>query len=338
MSSTIWISGHLCVLADRVFERSDIVGIGAYPLQGTDLGAGLVTFINSVGSGNKCPYCARLGPTWERGVGTIQAGNPPTLVRTEILQNSSGNLSPINWPTTEFKDLILDAPTEAFPNIIPKVTVYTSSSVWTRDAKCICARIRGVGNGGAGGGTGATGADEAADAGGGAGGEYAEGWFSFSQLGASLTITIPAAANGGTGNGPNGGSVTVGSLISFSGGGGGESCAANSGTITRDGGRALGAGVGGFLRIPGHEGGRGRVVRGSSEPGSPNPLSLQLFGGRGGGTVLGGSCHIGVSGPGATGLNYGGGGSGAAGTHSAPAHSGGDGARGIVIFEEWLHA
>ena len=79
------------VLADRVQETTTTSGTGSVTLAGAV--AGFQTFA-VVGNGNTCYYAIVNGSAWEVGVGTYSTAGP-TLARTTILSNSSGNTSPI---------------------------------------------------------------------------------------------------------------------------------------------------------------------------------------------------------------------------------------------------
>ncbi|HJQ86068.1 MAG TPA: hypothetical protein VJ820_01200 [Propionibacteriaceae bacterium] len=100
------MNGHVCVLADGVKETTQTTGTGTYELDGAL--AGSVSFVTGVGGGNKTLYRAQSGTSWEIGVGTVAAGSPPTLARTEILKSSNSD-NAVNW-TAGAKDIFVTAP------------------------------------------------------------------------------------------------------------------------------------------------------------------------------------------------------------------------------------
>jgi hypothetical protein len=113
---TVTIAGHVCVLADRVKETTQTTGTGSYELDGA--GTGLVSFVNGVGNGNKCPYAAVLGSSWEIGIGTVASGAPPTIARTDVLKSSNSDAA-VNW-TAGVKDIWLSAPADFLGQLTAK--------------------------------------------------------------------------------------------------------------------------------------------------------------------------------------------------------------------------
>ena len=79
------------VLADRVQETTTTSGTGSVTLAGAV--SGFQTFA-VIGNGNTCYYTIVNGSAWEVGIGTYSTTGP-TLARTTVLSNSSGNTSPI---------------------------------------------------------------------------------------------------------------------------------------------------------------------------------------------------------------------------------------------------
>jgi len=79
------------VLADRVQETTTTSGTGSVTLAGAV--SGFQTFA-VIGNGNTCYYTIVNGSAWEVGIGTYSTSGP-TLARTTVLSNSSGNTSPI---------------------------------------------------------------------------------------------------------------------------------------------------------------------------------------------------------------------------------------------------
>lgn len=174
-------------------------------------------------------------------------------------------------------------------------------------------RARVWGGGGGGGGVGAGGGGAA----GGAGGGYSEGWFAVTP-GQVLAVTV--GAGGGFGNGvPNagspGGTSSLGSLISATGGAGGAP-ASGGGIAPVTGG--AGAGTGGVLNIAG----------------SPANSGLSLGTGTlgsGGGGAYSTSLVGGVSNGAGNSAGFPGGGGGGAG--GGVAENGAAGAAGLVLID-----
>jgi hypothetical protein len=84
------------VLADRVQETTATTGTGSITLGGAV--SGYQSFA-VVGNGNTCYYTIVNGSAWEVGIGTYSTTGP-TLARTTVLSNSSGNTSPLTLSGT----------------------------------------------------------------------------------------------------------------------------------------------------------------------------------------------------------------------------------------------
>lgn len=207
--------------------------------------------------------------------------------------------------------------------------VFTSSGTYTPTTNMSYCDIEVVGGGGGGGGS-LTGSFQNA-AGGGAGAGYARGLFSSTTIGASQSVTIGAGGtagpNTGASPGGTGGSTSVGSLISATGGAGGAG--ANVGGIFAGSG-APGIGTGGDFRTEGAPGYSGDIFVGglavSGEGGS------SFFGGGGVGAAAGATTSI----VGNNGNSAGGGASGAACNDGGSSQVGGTGASGIVVITEYI--
>lgn len=219
----------------------------------------------------------------------------------------------------------------AFTSI--NVQVFTSSGTYTPTAGMKYCIVKGLGGGGAGGGAPAiTPPSQAASAGGGGGaGEYGEGFFSAAAIGASQTVTIGAGGSGVSGGTGNAGDTTsFGSLMTWNGGGGGQTAIAvgfATGALAGLGGTG---GTGGYIHGPGDDGtiGIAQVVNWSGV----------YQGGLGGDTLYGsGGAETIVSSPGNNGTGYGAGGGGTANlTSPASAQIGGNGAGGLIIITEYI--
>jgi hypothetical protein len=207
-----------------------------------------------------------------------------------------------------------------------KNQVFTSTGTYTPTSGMVYCQITVLGGGGAGGGAATTGVGTQSGGGGGGAGEYAVGIFTAATIGASQAVTIAAAAAGVSGTtGNNGGTCSVGSLITAAGGSGGTTVAAGANGETAGGLGGTG-GSGGDYRTPGSPGGTTAFLSGSFN-----------FSGLGANSQLGaGGLNIfAVSVNGNPGLGYGSGGSGAFGGNSV-AKTGGNGAPGIVIIQEYI--
>jgi hypothetical protein len=85
------------VINDRVRETSTTSGTGTLNLAG--IVTGFQTFVAGIGDGNETYYAIFEEGTnlFEIGRGTVTDATPDTLSRTEVLSNSSGNTSKINF-------------------------------------------------------------------------------------------------------------------------------------------------------------------------------------------------------------------------------------------------
>ena len=85
------------VINDRVRETSTTAGTGTLNLAG--IVTGFQTFVAGIGDGNETYYAIFEEGTnlFEIGRGTVTDATPDTLSRTEVLSNSSGNTSKINF-------------------------------------------------------------------------------------------------------------------------------------------------------------------------------------------------------------------------------------------------
>lgn len=225
--------------------------------------------------------------------------------------------------------------------------VFTNSGTYTPTAGMTYCIIEAIGAGGGGGAAEGGAAGQVAAGGGGAQAGYARALFTAAQIGASQTITINAGGAGGTGAGgpgSNGGTTTVGSLITCNGGQGGagmaltpqsDSAVASGGGAT--GGTATVSGATSSFVAKGNPGSIGLCPGGSTASVSPGIGGGGLLGGGGPASVI---YNVGnVSQPGTAGSGYGSGGSGGAtsGDITPVANAvGGAGASGIVIVTEYI--
>lgn len=209
--------------------------------------------------------------------------------------------------------------------VVLNVQTFTTSGTYTPTASMAYCLVQMVGGGGGGGGASIDGGDTAPSGSGGGGGLYASQVFDAATIGASQTVTIGAAGTGGVGqaDGTAGGTTSLGSLLTVSGGVQGQ-----------------------YMRASGpvQEGGDG----GQAHTGTPNYLSFgggggyainvggAVVSGYGGSTLLspGGKARA-IAANGVSGGGYGGGGSGGVAVTSVPA-TGGDGDTGVIIITEYI--
>lgn len=207
------------------------------------------------------------------------------------------------------------------------VQVFTANGTYTPTAGMVTAVIEAQGGGGAGGGLATPSAGNVSLGAPGTSGSYAKGRFTAASIGASQTVTVGAAGAGASNAaGGNGGTSSVGSLITAPGG------------------------VGGGLlnnQVPGGSNGNG------SAAGTPTGANIvQAIGtcpslstsisassaqsGAGGASLFGGGgIPPVINGGGVTALNYGAGGSGVVAGSGGANAAGGGGKAGIVIIWEY---
>jgi hypothetical protein len=210
---------------------------------------------------------------------------------------------------------------------------YTTSTTWNKPAGLRYVRVRLVAGGGGGGGVDGDLANAQA-AGGGGGGGYAEKVILAADLGSSESVTVGTGGAGGADTGTDGSAGTsssFGAHCSATGGAGGEHISVTGGGF----GGPAGSGSGGDLNVTSDDGHPGAA----GEDDTDN--EYKATGGNGGGTPLGGggagpAVNNGESGPGTNGNDYGGGGGGAASANNATGQSGGTGADGVVLVEEYF--
>lgn len=340
---TVVIAGLDCELYDGVRETTQTTGTGTYQLDGAAVVSGHTyrTFV-SVAVGQRVPYVVWFGAAFERGLGIVTAGAPPTITRGLILESSNSD-NAVSWGAG-VKDIWLDAPSELLGQIVApvfiastKVTLRSTTGSFVKDAKSLEMDVHCVGGGGGGGGAQISGAGAAAEGSGGGSGGYSFVRLTSSGVASSVTVTIGPAGAGGAGalSGGDGGNTTFGAHCRADGGFGGIVGLATSGNTAEAGGAGgqTGSAIGNIIMAGGY-GGSSRVIAsqigtsqwiGANHGGdAPGP-----FGGRGGAGAS--------TGAGRTGRNYGSGGQGAHSVASAAA-TGGDGAGGVCVIIERLSA
>lgn len=252
------------------------------------------------------------------GAATLAANNVLLGNGTSALQvvapGTSGNVLTSNGTTWT-------SAAPANPNALRRITTFTASGTWTKNADTASVLVVVVGAGG-GSGSCSPGAGTCT-AGGGAGGGTAIKRIAAASLGATETVTVGAGGTAGSagGNGGTGGTSSFGAHCSATGGAG---SLGNSTANTTTFGGAGGSGSGGDINLVGSDGSTGQI----------NSTAAQSTSGDGGASQFGGSAGpVKPSTAGVAGKNYGGGASGSASTSSNIA--GGAGAGGLVIVYEY---
>jgi len=206
----------------------------------------------------------------------------------------------------------------------PSITYKTSSGTWTKPDGLTTLKVTVIGAGG--GGSGSQTADGGFGGNGGAGGGATIKTYSTSELNATEAYVIDTGGSGGAAatTGSNAGSTTFKSLTATGGHGG--LYGAEMGVSATPG-----AGYGGDLNLRGMTGGFGLSNVASD-------VAHDSQGGFGGGpALLGGSTtSVQQDVAGSNGTHYGMGGGGGGAKQDASGTAGGDGAGGLIIFEEFF--
>ena len=301
----------MTVYADRVQETFTTTGTGTISLGGAV--TGYQAFSAALTNGQTCYYAATDGTNWEVGLGTFASAGD-TLARTTVLASSNAG-SAVNW-SAGTKNIWLDFPAAAAAASIKSVVIQRifSSGTYTPTANMVTTFAQ-VGGGGGGGGGGGSGGSGAGGSGGGAG-ESFEGFLTAAQIGASQTVTLGAAGTGGatTANGVNGGTTTVGALVSCAGGIKGLAGSTGAGSISGGLGGTSGLSTNGY--IAGQPGGTGvNMSGGGTGNGGNSPFGV------------GGQAHTAANGNGSAAI-----GNGAGGGAGSGSGSGNSGSTGYAIF------
>lgn len=289
------------------FPTADAVGFAAGGADVARITAGQLSVSSTSSSGSSL----RLYEDTDNGTNYVDIVAPAAITsdRTLTLPDLTGTVSLATYTTQ----------------------VFTSSGTYTKPAGVSAIKVTVVGGGGGGGSAAANapGFNSAATGGGGAGTSIK--LIAASSVGSTETITIGALGSGGTsgGNGTAGGTSSFGSHCSATGGGAGLGCPtiSNAGQNTEGGATSTGGvGSGGTINLTGGSGGFGFSFA------SPN----RGVGGSGGSSFLcGGPEGQQSTAISAAATQYGAGGSGGASLGNSPAVSGGNGAAGIIIVEEF---
>ncbi len=292
----------------------------------------------------------KLGSTWYSATTPATANSSMVMVN-----NSTGDLQSLAPSATNGQVLTHTAAGPAWGGGaagLKNIQAFTANGNYTPTAGTTNIKIKVIGGGGGGGGANSAGGNTAGAGGGGAGGEcdaFVAG------IGAGpYVVTIGAAGAAGTnapGNGGNGGTskIVIGATTYQATGGAGGIAGGNASNDYAGGGGGLGSA--GYLNITGQSGGQGSTanyafnLNGSELSCTVSCVTrgsalLWGFGGAGGSTSVGGGGQSNfngsisnISGFAATG--YGAGGSGASCFVTGTGTTGGAGAPGVIIIEEY---
>ncbi len=204
------------------------------------------------------------------------------------------------------------------------VFVFLANTTYTPTANMTFCIIEAIGGGGGGGGATADALTGSASGSGGAGG-YARLLASAATIGASQAIVIGGGGNGGnaTSNGTDGGTTSVGSLITCTGGLGGALSGANTVTTVSAGG-AGGTATGGNINITGMSGSNGVSS------------ATTVIPAQGATSPYGNGAHTAVNGGSPAAFAAGAGGAGVAAFQNVTGQAGSAGRVGQVIITEFI--
>lgn len=205
-----------------------------------------------------------------------------------------------------------------------RTTTFTSSGTWTAGAGTTAVEVEVVGGGGGAGGTQATSSTEYASSSGGGGGGYARKFIANAT--SPQTITVGAGGvSDVAGGGSNGGTSSFGSLVSATGGVGGQLGQASVSTKVSYGGNG-GIGSGGDINVPGNA---AQFAFQYINEGLPVVVASL------GGSSIYGTASTVVGGTPTASRGYGAGGSGASSVNSESPKAGAYGTAGVVIVREY---
>jgi hypothetical protein len=287
-----------------------------------------VSFPGSLGSPNQAlSISSGSALTWSSVL-----TNPLTTSGDIIVSSGSGNIQRLavgtggQVLTVSTSSLIPSWGTLTAPT---KQVVSSGSATYTTPTGAKWLKITIIGGGGSGGGCAATGATTGAAAGGGGGGGWSIGWISSPAPTYTYTVGAGGAAPAQGNNAGNAGGTSLFSGLTMNaiGGTGGAGAGTASGPVFGSLGAAGGAGSGG-------------TISGGGGPGLPGIIlgstGGQGLSGAGGSSIMGaGGQASQQAGNGSAGSGFGSGGSGGAGGNSQVALTGGAGAPGVVIVEEF---
>lgn len=331
----------------RAFERvavnanKTILAADTYSFLDTDTGSAIVYTLpaaNSVSAGRFYEFKDSTGGAASNNI-TINRAGADTIdgLTTLVINAAYGSTRLVSDGSTKWmigtrpeNQFLLGTTSAVQTQLNTKAasaatTIFTSSGTWTKatlNPKFV--KVTVIGAGGGGGGTSATGASANACAGSGGGGGTSIKIILAGSLGATETVTVGTGGTASAGaSGGTGGTSSFGTHASATGGTGGASSAASSGTLRNAGGDG-GVGSSGTVNFNGGSGSNGNVIGGEV-------LTVGLSGS----SFMCQSARLGNTAAGATPGGYGGGGTGATAGISTASRSGGAGADGVVIVEEF---
>jgi hypothetical protein len=352
--NSLVVATNASLAAQFAIDTSGNVGINttgsaANPTYALDIATSLSAGVPSIRANSLNESILRLqsngasGTSWDLnsagGTTSLTAGN--FYIRngstTALMLDTTGYAYTTTPPTNDNSTKI---PTTAWvraalaAEVIVAVQVFASSGTYTPTANMVKCIVEMVGGGGSGGGAGNGGSAQGAS-GGGSGG-YLKALLTAAQVGASQSVTIGTGGVGavsGPSNGNSGGTTSLGSLLSCTGGGAGQQPAGGSGGVAGGSGGTPTVSTGtAILTLTGQAGSYGmQNFLAVSGNGGSNPLGL-------GGVQVGGNATPpgNVAGQAGTGYGSGSGGAidGVGGGDTAKGSA--NGQSGIIIITEYI--
>jgi len=108
-------------LADFVRETTTTTGTGAVDLDGAT--SPFRTFLSTIGATNQCLYTIQDDDDFETGIGTVNAGTPPTLSRNTVLESSNGDAA-VSWPAGT-RNVFVAMPSKVLP-MLDETSIFTA--------------------------------------------------------------------------------------------------------------------------------------------------------------------------------------------------------------------
>ena len=278
--------------------------------------------------------------------GTYQGGGTMTTGGNIVIPNAGniGSASDTDAIAIASSGVVTFTQTPVFPtSASASVAVFTSSGTWTKPDNFLYAIIEVQGGGGGGGGTANPGSDEAGSGSGGGSGGYARKVLLASALGSTETVTVGAAAAGGSSSDGTDGNastfaVASGTNVVGNGGTGGKSRASGIASVATLQGVGGGSATGGDINITGSGSGPA-ICMGNNAFGTSSTQALAFGSAGGSGFFGGGGGSAGATETtaqnGGDGVS-GGGGGGAASGDTGSAATGGAGGAGLVVVTQYL--
>jgi len=275
------------------------------------------------------------------GVLTLNGGSGALVIPND---GNIGSASDTDAIAIASSGVVTFTQTPVFPtSASASVAVFTSSGTWTKPDNFLYAIIEVQGGGGGGGGTANPGSDEAGAGSGGGSGGYARKVLLASALGSTETVTVGAAAAGGSSSDGTDGNastfaVASGTNVVGNGGTGGKSRASGIASVATLQGVGGGSATGGDINITGSGSGPA-ICMGNNAFGTSSTQALAFGSAGGSGFFGGGGGSAGATETtaqnGGDGVSGGGGGGAASGDTGAAA-TGGAGGAGLVIVTQYL--